>query len=337
MNSPEKNHSQKKNKTILVTGGAGFIGSNLIPYLLNVGHKVICLDNFFTGRYENIHEFMKNPNFQLMKADVCNSDLHFEKIDQIYHLACPASPPHYQLDPIKTAQTCFIGTLNMLNLAQSYGARILITSTSEIYGDPDEAHHPQTEKYRGNVNCTGPRSCYDEGKRISETLAFDHYRMHKTNICIARIFNTYGPQMRPDDGRVVTNFITQCINEKPITIYGDGTQTRSFCYVDDTVNGLILLMNSVHQGPYNIGNPYEITISDLAIYIMEKFKNNKHHVQYKPLPKDDPLQRKPDISKAIRDLNWLPKIAFNDGLEKTIEYLKKDLFVNDIKPVKWPV
>ena len=302
----------------LVTGGAGFLGSHLIDRLVKDSEEVICLDNYFTGRKKNINKWLGNKNFELIRHDVVNP-IQLE-IDRIWHLACPASPVHYQSNPIKTAKTSFLGTYNMLGLARRVKARILLASTSEIYGDPEI--HPQPEEYKGSVNPIGIRSCYDEGKRIAESLCFDYQRMHQTEIRVARIFNTYGPRMILNDGRVVSNFIVQALTNQPITIYGDGSQTRSFCYVDDLVNGLISLMNSSESGPINIGNPNEFTIKELAQIILTKI-NSSSKIIYLPLPQDDPLQRNPVIDKAKSKLNWSPKIDLNQGLEATINYFRK--------------
>jgi UDP-glucuronate decarboxylase len=302
----------------LVTGGAGFLGSHLIDRLMNNDQEVICLDNYFTGKKSNIRHWIGNKNFELIRHDVTNP-IQLE-IDRIWHLACPASPIHYQSNPIKTAKTSFLGTYNMLGLARRVGARILLASTSEVYGDPEI--HPQHEEYKGSVNPIGIRSCYDEGKRIAESLCFDYQRMHNTEIRVARIFNTYGPRMVPDDGRVVSNFIVQALSNSPITIYGDGSQTRSFCYVDDLIDGLISLMNSKECGPINIGNPNEFTIKELADIVINKL-NSKSKLTYLPLPQDDPLQRKPFIEKAKTKLNWNPLINLESGLEKTIKYFKE--------------
>ncbi len=302
----------------LVTGGAGFLGSHLIDRLMQKDQEVICLDNYFTGKKSNIRQWIGNKNFELIRHDVTNP-IQLE-IDRIWHLACPASPVHYQSNPIKTAKTSFLGTYNMLGLARRVGARILLASTSEVYGDPEI--HPQNEEYKGSVNPIGIRSCYDEGKRIAESLCFDYQRMHKTEIRVARIFNTYGPRMVPDDGRVVSNFIVQALSNSPITIYGDGSQTRSFCYVDDLIDGLISLMNSKECGPINIGNPNEFTIKELANIVINKL-NSKSKLTFLPLPQDDPLQRKPLIEKAKTKLNWDPKINLENGLAKTIKYFKE--------------
>ncbi|MDJ1171634.1 SDR family oxidoreductase [Roseofilum sp. BLCC_M154] len=298
---------------ILVTGGAGFVGSHLIDRLMEAGHEVICLDNFYTGNKRNILQWLDNPYFELIRHDV-TEPIRLE-VDQIYHLACPASPIHYQYNPIKTTKTSVLGTINMLGLAKRVKARILLASTSEIYGDPDV--HPQTEEYRGNVNTIGIRSCYDEGKRIAETLCFDYHREHGLEIRVARIFNTYGPRMLENDGRVVSNFVVQALKRIPLTVYGDGSQTRSFCYVSDLVQGLMALMNGDYEGPVNLGNPDEYTILELAQKIQEKI-NPDAEIQYQPLPADDPRKRKPDITRAREWLGWEPTIPLNDGLEKTI-------------------
>ena len=302
----------------LVTGGAGFLGSHLIDRLMQSDQEVICLDNYFTGKKSNIRQWIGNKNFELIRHDV-TYPIQLE-IDRIWHLACPASPVHYQSNPIKTSKTSFLGTYNMLGLARRVGARILLASTSEVYGDPEI--HPQHEEYKGSVNPIGIRSCYDEGKRIAESLCFDYQRMHNTEIRVARIFNTYGPRMVPDDGRVVSNFIVQALSNSPITIYGDGSQTRSFCYVDDLINGLISLMNSKECGPINIGNPNEFTIKELADIVINKL-SSKSQLTHLPLPQDDPLQRKPLIEKAKSKLNWNPKVNLDIGLEKTIKYFKE--------------
>ena len=298
---------------ILVTGGAGFIGSHLIDRLMNQGHDVICLDNFFTGHKRNIRHWIENPYFELIRHDI-TEPIRLE-VDQIYHLACPASPVHYQYNPVKTIKTNVMGTLNMLGLAKRVKARFLLASTSEVYGDPDI--HPQPEEYRGNVNCIGIRSCYDEGKRVAETLAFDYHRQNNVDIRIMRIFNTYGPRMFEHDGRVVSNFIVQALQGTPLTVYGDGSQTRSFCYVADLVEGMMRLMNGEHIGPINIGNPGEYTILQLAETI-QKMINPDAELAYKPLPQDDPRQRQPDITKAKNLLGWEPTIDLEEGLKMTI-------------------
>ena len=303
---------------ILITGGTGFIGNHLSRKLLNEGHHIICLDNNFTGNIENIKDLMDNKNFEFIRHDITERILL--EVDQIYHLACPASPKAYQYNSIKTIKTNILGTLNALGIAKRVKARILLTSTSEVYGDPKIS--PQVEEYWGNVNPIGIRSCYDEGKRVAETLMMEYFRNHKTEIRIARIFNTYGPNMDKNDGRVVSNFINQCLKNDDITIYGDGSQTRSFCYVNDTVDGLVKLMNQEESiGPINIGNPYEMTIKELAIKCKELI-NSKSKIIYKDLPSDDPMKRQPNIEKAKKYLNWCPKVELEDGLIKTIEYFK---------------
>ena len=301
----------------LVTGGAGFLGSHLIDRLMEKGEEVICLDNFFTGTKKNIIKWINNPNFELIRHDI-TKPITLE-VNKIWHLACPASPIHYQFNPIKTAKTSFLGTYNMLGMAKRVGAKFLLASTSEIYGDPEI--HPQPETYRGNVNPIGIRSCYDEGKRIAETLTFDYKRSHDIEIKVARIFNTYGPRMLPNDGRVVSNLIIQGLSSESMSLYGNGLQTRSFCYVDDLIEGLIKLMDSQESGPINLGNPNETTILDLARLISKKL-NIKEKFIFKELPQDDPLQRKPIIKKAQEKLNWDPKIDLNSGIDKTIKYFK---------------
>ncbi|MGB8702201.1 MAG: UDP-glucuronic acid decarboxylase family protein [Thermosynechococcaceae cyanobacterium] len=299
---------------ILVTGGAGFIGSHLIDRLMAANHEVICLDNFFTGRRHNLLQWFNHPNFELIRHDV--TDPVRLEVDQIYHLACPASPVHYQYNPVKTIKTNVMGTLHALGLAKRVKARFLLASTSEVYGDPEI--HPQTEDYRGNVNPIGPRSCYDEGKRVAETLAFDYHRQNQVDIRVARIFNTYGSRMLENDGRVVSNFIVQALKGEPLTVYGDGSQTRSFCYVSDLVEGLIRLMNGDCIGPVNLGNPDEYTVLELAQKIQAMI-NPSAEIQFKPLPQDDPRQRQPDISLAKATLGWQPIIPLTEGLQRTIE------------------
>ena len=304
---------------ILVTGGAGFLGSHLCERLLNEGNEVICMDNFFTGRKRNVLHLMDNPYFELVRHDVIEP-FKFE-VDQIYNLACPASPPHYQHNPIKTTKTSVMGAINCLGLAKRVGARVFQASTSEVYGDPEV--HPQPESYRGCVNPIGIRACYDEGKRCAETLFFDYHRQNQVDIRVVRIFNTYGPRMLPDDGRVVSNFIVQALQGKDLTIYGDGTQTRSFCYVDDLIEGFVRLMNHPSQtGPVNIGNPGEFTMLELAEMVLKKV-GGPSKVTHLPLPGDDPKQRRPDISLAEADLGWKPKVALEDGLDPTIECFRK--------------
>ena len=312
-----------KNKVNLVTGGTGFLGSHLIEYLLKSGEEVISLDNNYTGNKKNITNFLDNPRFEFIRHDI-TLPIHLE-VNKIWHLACPASPVHYQANPIKTAKTSFLGTLNMLGLAKRVGARILLASTSEVYGDPEQ--HPQNEQYKGSVNPIGIRSCYDEGKRIAETLCFDYKRMHGTDIRVMRIFNTYGPRMNLEDGRVVSNFIVQALKNENLTIYGDGSQTRSFCYVDDLIDGMVKLMNGSHNGPINIGNPDEFTIKELAKIVIEKINKNLQ-ISYSPLPQDDPLQRKPDISLAKKVLEWEPKVNIVEGLNKTIPWFKEEIRIN---------
>lgn len=310
---------------ILVTGGAGFIGSHLCERLLNEGNEIICVDNLFTGSKENISHLSDNNRFEFIRHDIINP-LHVE-VDQIYNLACPASPVHYQYNPIKTAKTSFLGTLNMLGLAKRVKAKILQASTSEVYGDPKE--HPQTETYWGNVNPIGIRSCYDESKRVAETLMMDYHRQNNVDIKIIRIFNTYGPNMNPDDGRVVSNFIVQALKDEDITIYGDGSQTRSFQYVDDLVEGMIRMMKSENfTGPVNLGNPGEFTVLELAQKVLSMIPESKSQIVYKELPKDDPTKRKPDISLAREKLGWEPKIQLEQGLEKTIGWFKSKIFEN---------
>jgi len=307
---------------ILVTGGAGFIGSHLCKKLLDDGNDVLCVDNYFTGTKQNISELFKNPYFEAIRHDVC-FPLYVE-VDKIYNLACPASPIHYQHDPVQTTKTTVHGAINMLGLAKRINARILQASTSEVYGDPDI--HPQVEDYWGNVNPIGPRSCYDEGKRCAETLFFDYYRQHNLDIKVVRIFNTYGPNMHPNDGRVVSNFIMQALTNKDITVYGNGEQTRSFCYIDDLINGMLKIMESDTNiiGPINLGNPVEFKIVELAKIII-KLTNSKSKIINKELPTDDPIRRKPDISKAKELLDWEPSMALEDGLKETIDYFKFQL------------
>jgi UDP-glucuronate decarboxylase len=304
-------------KTILVTGGAGFLGSHLCDRLMGGGHNVICVDNFLTGRRQNVERWIGHPRFELKRHDVAHP-LHVE-VDEIYNLACPASPIHYQYDHIQTTKTSVLGAINMLGLAKRLNCRVFQASTSEVYGDP--LVHPQTEDYWGNVNPVGPRSCYDEGKRCAETLFFDYHRQHGLEIKVARIFNTYGPRMHPSDGRVVSNFIVQALNGDPITIYGDGSQTRSFCYVDDLIEGFIRLMASPAgvTGPINLGNPGEFTIKDLAEIVIDMTGSSSELI-YLPLPQNDPRQRQPDITLAKERLHWQPSVALRDGLSRTIEH-----------------
>ncbi len=307
-------------KKILVTGGAGFLGSHLCERLLNEGNDVLCVDNFYTGSKDNVKHLLTHPHFELMRHDV-TFPLYVE-VDEIYNLACPASPPHYQFDPVQTTKTSVHGAINMLGLAKRLKAKILQASTSEVYGDPEI--HPQTEDYWGRVNPVGIRSCYDEGKRCAETLFFDYWRQHQVDIKVVRIFNTYGPRMDPNDGRVVSNFIMQALQGKDITIYGDGQQSRSFCYVDDLIDGMIRMMNGPEgfTGPVNIGNPGEFTMIELAQQVV-KLTQSKSQLVFMPLPQDDPKQRQPSIELAKAQLTWQPKIALQDGLLKTIQYFQQ--------------
>ncbi len=316
-------------KRILVTGGAGFIGSHLCERLWREGHDVLCVDNFYTGSKLNVAAMLGHPRFEVMRQDICQP-LHVE-VDQIYNLACPASPIHYQFDPVQTTKTSVIGAINMLGLAKRVKSSILQASTSEVYGDP--AVHPQPESYWGNVNTIGPRSCYDEGKRCAETLFFDYNRQHKVDIKVVRIFNTYGPRMHPNDGRVVSNFIVQALQGEDLTVYGEGTQTRSFCYVDDLVDGIIRLMATPKgvTGPINLGNPGEFTMIELADLVL-RLTGSKAKIVHKPLPQDDPRQRKPDITQANQVLGWKPTIALEEGLKQTIAYFKKLLDNKDQRP-----
>tara|TARA_B100001013_G_scaffold288991_1_gene188766 strand:- start:209 stop:1237 length:1029 start_codon:yes stop_codon:yes gene_type:complete len=309
-------------KKVLVTGGAGFIGSHLCERLVAEGDDVICLDNYYTGTKTNVKSLAELPNFELLRHDV-TFPLYVE-VDEIFNLACPASPIHYQFDPVQTTKTSVHGAINMLGLAKRTGAKILQASTSEVYGDPKI--HPQMEEYLGNVNPIGPRACYDEGKRCAETLFFDYYRQHEVNIRVARIFNTYGPRMHPNDGRVVSNFIVQALSGKPLTVYGDGSQTRSFCFVDDLVNGLMSLMKAPDEivGPINLGNPTELTIFQLAEMVIE-IVGSKSIIEYRPLPQDDPMQRCPDISRAKDKLNWIPTVEVKEGLQKTIDHFTSNM------------
>jgi UDP-glucuronate decarboxylase len=311
--------AMRNERQVLVTGGAGFIGSHLCERLLADGHEILCVDNFYTGTRRNVQHLLSNPGFELTRHDVC-FPLYVE-VDQIYNLACPASPVHYQFDPVQTTKTSVHGAINMLGLAKRVKAKILQASTSEVYGDP--VVHPQTEDYWGNVNPIGPRSCYDEGKRCAETLFFDYGRQHKLQIKVARIFNTYGPRMHPNDGRVVSNFIVQALQDRDITVYGDGMQTRSFCYVDDLVDGLIRLMKSNDEivGPINLGNPGEFTIRQLAEIVID-LTGSASKIIHRSLPSDDPRQRRPDISKAHELFEWQPTVKLSEGLVKTIEYFE---------------
>jgi len=307
-------------KRVLVTGGAGFLGSHLGERLLSEGADVLCVDNYFTGRKDNVAHLLANPRFEAMRHDVC-FPLYVE-VDEIYNLACPASPIHYQFDPVQTTKTSVSGAINMLGLAKRLRAKIFQASTSEVYGDPSV--HPQREEYRGNVNAIGPRACYDEGKRCAETLFFDYHRQHRLRIRVARIFNTYGPRMHPNDGRVVSNFIVQALKGEPITLYGDGTQTRAFCYVDDLIDGFVRLMAAPDEvtGPINLGNPVETTVAELAAKIIA-LTGSRSPIVRRPLPVDDPVQRCPDIDRAKTLLAWQPKIPLDQGLAKTIAYFDK--------------
>jgi len=307
-------------KRILVTGGAGFLGSHLCERLCAQGHDVLCVDNYFTGRKDNIARLLHESNFEAMRHDVTHP--LFVEVDEIYNLACPASPIHYQFDPVQTTKTSVIGAINMLGLAKRVKAKILQSSTSEVYGDP--VLHPQPESYRGNVNPIGPRACYDEGKRCAETLFFDYYRQHNLRIRVVRIFNTYGPRMHPNDGRVVSNFIVQALKNEPITLYGDGTQTRAFCYVDDMIEGFLRMMDAPDDitGPMNLGNPVETSVAELARLIVD-LTGARSKIVYRPLPVDDPIQRCPDISQAKRVLDWEPQTPLRPGLQRTIAYFDK--------------
>jgi len=313
-------------KRILVTGGAGFLGSHLCERLLAEGNDVLCVDNYFTGRKENVGHLLGQTNFEAMRHDIC-FPLYVE-VDEIYNLACPASPIHYQFDPVQTTKTSVIGAINMLGLAKRVKAKVFQASTSEIYGDPNV--HPQTEEYRGNVNTLGPRACYDEGKRCAETLFFDYYRQHNLSIRVVRIFNTYGPRMHPNDGRVVSNFIVQALKGEPITLYGDGSQTRAFCYVDDLIEGFVRMMDAPDDitGPMNLGNPVETSVAELAELIVDLTGSNSR-ITYKPLPVDDPVQRCPDITQASALLGWKPRTQLRFGLQRTIAYFDRLLSQDD--------
>jgi UDP-glucuronate decarboxylase len=316
-------------KRVLVTGGAGFLGSHLCERLIAQGHDVLCVDNYFTGRKANIAHLLQEPNFEAMRHDVTHP--LFVEVDEIYNLACPASPIHYQFDPVQTTKTSVIGAINMLGLAKRVKAKILQASTSEVYGDP--VMHPQPESYRGNVNPIGPRACYDEGKRCAETLFFDYYRQHHLRIRVVRIFNTYGPRMHPNDGRVVSNFIVQALRNEPITLYGDGSQTRAFCYVDDLIEGFLRMMDAPDDitGPMNLGNPVETSVAELATLIVE-LTGSRSKIVYRPLPIDDPTQRCPDISQAKAILDWQPRMALKTGLHRTIHYFDSLLAENGELP-----
>jgi UDP-glucuronate decarboxylase len=317
-------------KRVLVTGGAGFLGSHLCERLLRDGDDVLCVDNYFTGRKDNIAHLMDDPHFEAMRHDI-TFPLYVE-VDEIYNLACPASPVHYQYDPVQTTKTSVIGAINMLGLAKRIGAKIMQASTSEVYGDP--AVHPQTEDYRGNVNPLGPRACYDEGKRCAETLFFDYFRQHHTHIKVARIFNTYGPRMHPNDGRVVSNFIVQALRGEDITLYGNGSQTRAFCYVDDLIDGFVRLVATDDDitGPINLGNPHEIPVAELADRVI-RLTGSQSRIVYRELPQDDPLQRCPDIALARRTLEWEPHVPLDDGLARTIAYFERMLVERGEKQV----
>jgi len=316
-------------KRILVTGGAGFLGSHLCERLVGQGHDVLCVDNYFTGSKDNVATLIGDPRFEMMRHDVC-FPLYVE-VDEIYNLACPASPIHYQHDPVQTTKTSVSGAINMLGLAKRLRAKIFQSSTSEVYGDP--TIHPQTEAYRGNVNPIGPRACYDEGKRCAETLFFDYHRQHKLRIRVARIFNTYGPRMHPNDGRVVSNFIVQALKNEPITLYGDGSQTRAFCYVDDLIEGFVRLMGAADDvtGPINLGNPVETTVAELAQKIIQ-LTGSRSKLEHRPLPVDDPVQRCPDIGRAKSVLGWEPKVPLETGLKRTIAFF--DQLLREGKPEK---
>jgi UDP-glucuronate decarboxylase len=316
-------------KRVLVTGGAGFLGSHLCERLVARGDDVLCIDNYFTGRKDNVAHLLRVSHFEAMRHDITHP--LFVEVDEIYNLACPASPIHYQFDPVQTTKTSVIGAINMLGLAKRLKAKIFQASTSEVYGDP--TLHPQPESYRGNVNPIGPRACYDEGKRCAETLFFDYFRQHNLRIKVARIFNTYGPRMHPNDGRVVSNFIVQALQGAPITLYGDGTQTRAFCYVDDLIDGLVRLMNSADDvtGPINVGNPKEFTILELASLVIE-LTGSRSRIVHRPRPQDDPRQRRPDISKAHDLLKWAPQIPLREGLIKTIAYFEDLLKDEAVRP-----
>ena len=313
-------------RRVLVTGGAGFIGSHLCRRLLDRGHEVLAVDNFSSSSKRNLYDLLDERRFEFIRHDV-TFPLYVE-VDQIYHLACPASPVHYQRDPVQTTKTCVMGSINMLGMAKRLGAPVLLSSTSEVYGDP--AVHPQSEAYWGNVNPIGPRSCYDEGKRAAETLFFDYHRQHKLKIKVARIFNTYGPRMHPNDGRVVSSFIVQALSGQPLTLHGDGSQTRSFCYVDDTVEGLIRLMNSPDEvtGPVNIGNPDEFTMLELAKRVLQETGSGSL-VEHHPLPADDPVRRRPDIARARELLGWEPTVPFSEGITRTVEFFRAQLAKGD--------
>ena len=319
MQQPSSRKTSRRTPSTMVTGGAGFLGSHLCERLLQEGHEVVCVDNFFTGSKANISHLLDDKNFEVIRHDI-TLPLSVE-VDQIFNLACPASPVQYQVDPVQTIKTCVHGSINMLGLAKRTGARILQASTSEVYGDPEVS--PQSEQYWGRVNPVGPRSCYDEGKRCAETLFFDYHRQHQVDVKIARIFNTYGPRMRPDDGRVISSFIVQALNGEPLSVFGDGLQTRSFCYVSDLIDGLVMLMKSGpdFQGPVNLGNVHEISMIDLASQIIELTDSNSK-IEFFDLPTDDPRQRKPDLELANQRLNWTPSVPLEQGLRATIQYFE---------------
>jgi UDP-glucuronate decarboxylase len=321
-------------KRILVTGGAGFLGSHLCQRLITEGNDVLCIDNYFTGRKDNVSELLRDPHFEAMRHDV-TFPLYVE-VDEIYNLACPASPVHYQADPVQTTKTSVMGAINMLGLAKRVKAKIFQASTSEVYGDPTV--HPQTEDYRGSVNSLGPRACYDEGKRVAETLFMDYHRQHQVRIKIARIFNTYGPHMHPNDGRVVSNFIVQALLNEDITIYGDGMQTRAFCYVDDLIEGFVRLMRTANDvvGPVNLGNPHEVPVRELAERVL-KLTGSHSRIVHRPLPQDDPMQRCPDIGRAQRVLDWQPKVSLDEGLSRTVTYFDKLLSESGLGDAGLPV
>lgn len=321
----------RHNKTTIVAGGAGFLGSHLCELLLARGHKVVCVDNFVTGNKDNLRAVRNHPRFSLLSSDVCQPIKLRTGIDRIYNLACAASPPHYQADPVHTMRTCVVGSLNLLELAERCNARFLQASTSEVYGDPDL--HPQNEAYAGSVNCTGPRACYDEGKRAAEAMCFDFIRSGRADVRVARIFNTYGPRMHPNDGRVVSNLIVQALRGEPLTIYGDGSQTRSFCYVSDLLEGLYRLMEArlAPDGPVNLGNPGEFTILELAELVLE-MTGSSSDFHFLPLPADDPRRRRPDISRAVELLNWFPKTMLRKGLAMTVEHFQNGAFKPNFEP-----
>jgi len=327
---PQVDHPQQR-RTVLVAGGAGFLGSHLCEALLERGDRVLCVDNFLTGSFENIAALRRSPNFGLLERDICQPLATREKIDEIYNLACAASPPRYQADPVHTMRTCVNGTLNLLELAERQGARFVQASTSEVYGDPLE--HPQREEHFGNVNCVGPRACYDEGKRAAETLCFDFLRAGRTDVRVTRIFNTYGPRMQRDDGRIVSNLIVQALAGEPLTIYGDGSQTRSFCYVSDLVRGLIALMRVEPNpmGPVNLGNPGEFTINQLAA-LVRKETRTRSRPRYLPLPVDDPRRRRPDIARAAAVLGWAPEVPLKDGLRLTVAWFVRQEMQRPSRP-----